>query len=625
MKIIRFRSGKLNPTYYFFILLGFLTASCKTEEPQNPPTVVTKIAFDVSLNKATLNGEVTNEGYSAASERGFVYSDKNNNPSVSDSKINSGYGKGVFSILLDGLSVNTKYHFKAFATNTKGTSYGEALSFTTADYNLASLSTEIPKNITFNSAEMSGVVSNQGGGNVIERGFCFGFNPNPTTADNKLAVSSKGQGAFTLVIINLKGNTKYYIRSYAINEKGTAYGNEQNFTTLNFNLPTLTTGNIDNISYQSANVVITITNDGGTPLLSKGVVWGTSPNPSVNLNTKTTESPNSVGYSSISNLSGNTTYYVRGYASNVVGTAYGNEVIFKTPNIKVVAGGNGRGSAQNQFNSPELGLFLDGAGNLYVADRGNHRVQKWAPGASSGTTVAGGNGQGGAANQLDYPSGIFLDKNGDLYISDYGNHRIQRWKPGATSGVTVAGGNGSGPNANQITSPTGVFVDPNGNIYISDLGGGVGARVQKWAPGASSGTTVAGGNGRGDGANQLRVPYGLWVDESNNVYVAETFNHRVQKWAPGATSGVTVAGGNGRGASDNQLSAPSGLFLDRIGNVFVADWGNQRIQKWAPGASKGITVVEGNGLESIRGIISDANGDIYLIDENKNHVLKWGQ
>jgi hypothetical protein len=313
-----------------FVYLSLFLFGCKTEEPQNPPTVFTKVASDVSLKNATLNGEVTDEGFSAASERGFVFSDKNTNPSVSDTKVQSGYGKGVFSIVLDKLPVNTKYYFKAFATNTKGTSYGEVQNFTTADYSLASLTTEAPKNITFNSVEVGGNVSNEGGGSVTERGFCFSLNPTPTTADNKLSVSTKGLGSFALVIISLKENTKYYIRSYAINEKGTSYGNEQNFTTLDFKLPTISTGAITDFSYTSATSNGSLEDDGGAPISEMGVCISENANPTIaDIKLKVTTTKG--GFSGIfQNLKENTTYYVRAYAQNIKGVAYGNQTIFKT-------------------------------------------------------------------------------------------------------------------------------------------------------------------------------------------------------------------------------------------------------------------------------------------------------
>ena len=94
-----------------------------------------------------------------------------------------------------------------------------------------------------------------------------------------------------------------------------------------------------------------------------------------------------------------------------------------------LAGGNGPGPAANQL-YPD-GLFVDNAGNLYVVDVDNSRVQKWAPGATSGIAVAGGNGAGNAANQLNYPLGLAVDANGDLYIADASNNRVQRMDAGS--------------------------------------------------------------------------------------------------------------------------------------------------------------------------------------------------
>ena len=94
--------------------------------------------------------------------------------------------------------------------------------------------------------------------------------------------------------------------------------------------------------------------------------------------------------------------------------------------VKTVAGGNGKGSSADQLNSPN-GIAIDDSGNLYIATANNHRIQKWAPGATEGKIIAGGNGYGSAADQLSSPNGIAIDDSGNLYISDRNNNRIQKW------------------------------------------------------------------------------------------------------------------------------------------------------------------------------------------------------
>jgi sugar lactone lactonase YvrE len=281
---------------------------------------------------------------------------------------------------------------------------------------------------------------------------------------------------------------------------------------------------------------------------------------------------------------------------------------------KTVAGGNGWGSAPNQFGFPSS-VYVDNNGNIFVADNFNHRIQKWTPGATQGITVAGGNGAGSSPNQLSNPWGIYLDKNGNIFVADRDNHRIQKWTPGATQGTTVAGGNGGGSSANQLSSPLGVYIDFNGNIFIADTDN---QRIQKWAQGTTQGTTVAAGNGAGSAENQLRSPYGVYVDSNGNIYIADTFNNRIQKWTPGATQGTTVAAGNA-----------GEVYLDKSGTIFVADADNHRIQKWTPGATQGITVAGGNGggsgvnqLNYPTGIYLDIYGNIFVADRHNHRIQK---
>lgn len=262
-----------------------------------------------------------------------------------------------------------------------------------------------------------------------------------------------------------------------------------------------------------------------------------------------------------------------------------------------VAGGNGQGSAANQLNDPQA-IYVDGSGNIYVADGNNNRIQKFPAGSTSATlatTVAGGNGQGNAADQLYNPSGIFIDSTGNMYVADQYNQRIQNFPAGSTSstnGITVAGGNGWGNAANQFEAPTSVYIDPSGNIYVTDAGNL--SRIQKFPAGSTSATngiTVAGGNGPGSAANQLIGPNSIYVDHSGNIYVDDERNYRVQKFPVGSTSttnAVTIAGGNGQGTTSNQLGVPYGMYIDSLLNIYIADYSNARIQKWSHPATIGI-------------------------------------
>ena len=281
--------------------------------------------------------------------------------------------------------------------------------------------------------------------------------------------------------------------------------------------------------------------------------------------------------------------------------------------------------------STPWGIAVDTSGNVYVYLIATHEVKKYAPGSSSGVTVAGGNGNGGAANQLSFARDIAVDSSGNIYIADEGNHRIQKFaagSTGSTNGTTVAGGNGQGNAANQLYKPRGVTIDSSGNLYISDS---FNHRVQKWASGASSGTTVAGGNGTGSGLNKTYYPYGIAVDSSGSLYIADSWNHRIVKWTSGASSGTIVAGGNGNGANANQLAYPYGIDIDSSANIYIAGRNNDRIQKWVSGASSGTTVLGGNGagsnsnqLREPTGVALDSSGVLYVADSDNDRIQKHG-
>lgn len=197
-----------------------------------------------------------------------------------------------------------------------------------------------------------------------------------------------------------------------------------------------------------------------------------------------------------------------------------------------VAGGNGQGYAANQLSLP-FGVFVNASGNLFVSDPANNRVQRFPPGSSSATdavTVAGigdtFTSTGSGSGQLLSPLGIWVDGDGSLYVADQGNHRVQKFPPGSTNGVTVAG-SASGAPSSQLICPASVFIDGHEDLFVSDP---CANRVLEFVPGADSGVTVAGGNGAGSAPDQLNGPEGIFVDTAGNLYVADYKNNRVQEY-----------------------------------------------------------------------------------------------
>ncbi|MDR3678719.1 MAG: T9SS type A sorting domain-containing protein [Flavipsychrobacter sp.] len=195
--------------------------------------------------------------------------------------------------------------------------------------------------------------------------------------------------------------------------------------------------------------------------------------------------------------------------------------------------------------------------------------------------------------------------------------------------ATVAGdiaGNGGVAN-NQLDNPFGLFVDNEGNTYVADQ---LNNRIQEWAPGATIGKTVAGSpiGTAGIEDSLLYAPTGVYVDNNGYIYIADFGNSRIQKWKMGATTGYTVAGSAAgiSGSADSLLDFPIAVFIDGSGNLFVSDYDNNRVQKFASGATKGITVAGGTAgaqLANPSGLFVDNNNDLYVADNGNNRILKF--
>jgi len=186
-------------------------------------------------------------------------------------------------------------------------------------------------NIQGSTATGGGNVTADGGSPVTARGICYGTAVDPTTADNVVLNASGGTGSFTSAMTNLTASTTYHVRAYATNGVGTAYGSDSSFTTTAITAPAITTTTAFGIGSTSANSGGTVTSNGGTPLTARGIVYSTSPAPTLS-NNVITDGGVAVGSftSVITGLAANTQYYVRAYATNSVTTTYGNEISFTT-------------------------------------------------------------------------------------------------------------------------------------------------------------------------------------------------------------------------------------------------------------------------------------------------------
>ena len=331
-----------NTTYY---LRAYATSSAGTG--YGSQLVFKTLAQGVLLNTAAIRsithdsaqcgGTISDDGGAEIIARGVCWS-TNPDPTTTDLKTSDGKGLGSFSSQLTGLNLNTTYYVRAYAINEIETFYGQQQSFTSRD-GMVDMSTNPVTSITINSALSGGTINDNGGSSITARGICWSTNSNPTIADSKTS-NGTGTGTFTSQLTGLALSTTYYTRAYAINGLGTSYGAQQSFTTGNGSV-SINTAEISDIQTTSAVSGGHVLEDGGATITARGVCWSTNPNPTI-ADDKTEEGSGLGSFTSqITDLTLDTTYYVRSYAINDVETTYGQEVSFKTKNSKLYLDDNG--------------------------------------------------------------------------------------------------------------------------------------------------------------------------------------------------------------------------------------------------------------------------------------------
>ncbi|MEI7727606.1 MAG: hypothetical protein WCK09_21035, partial [Bacteroidota bacterium] len=297
-----------------------------TTLPAVIPTVTTTTVTSITQTTATSGGNITSDGGDWVTARGVCWS-TSPTPLISSGNFTlDGPWAGPFVSTITGLTGNTLYYIRAYATNSAGTSYGDELSFTTLP--TAPTVVTLPvTGITQTGATFGGNVTSDGGSPVLSRSFLAGTSPDINAASMATTNLGPGTGNFTYTWGSfLTPNTVYYVWARAGNSVGNATGNMVTFTTLPAVAPTLTTAPVTNITQTTATSGGTITLDGGAFVTAKGVCWSTSPTPLISSNNFTQDGTGSGPFvSNITGLTGNTMYYVRAYATNSAGTSYGGE------------------------------------------------------------------------------------------------------------------------------------------------------------------------------------------------------------------------------------------------------------------------------------------------------------
>ncbi len=282
---------------------------------------------------------------------------------------------------------------------------------------------------------------------------------------------------------------------------------------------------------------------------------------------------------------------------NLIITDRGNHSIRKVSpsgEVTTIAGTGVAGymdgpAANARFSNPWKSA-VDALGNIYVADRDNHRIRKISTNGIVSTVAGSASGfaDGAAATaKFNQPIDVAVDAQGNIFVADNSNHRIRKITPTGT--VSTLAGNGTAAFADgtgtaaQLRQPSGIYFDKQGNLIVADRGN---QRIRKITP-AGVVTTLAGAGTAGFADGKADVarfadPYGIAIDKDGNVLVADLNNHKIRKVTPQGV--VTTLVGSSSGYTDGinggaQFSSPVDLYVNAAGEIFVADNNNHTLRK----------------------------------------------
>jgi outer membrane protein OmpA-like peptidoglycan-associated protein/sugar lactone lactonase YvrE len=331
-----------------------------------------------------------------------------------------------------------------------------------------------------------------------------------------------------------------------------------------------------------------------------------------------------------------------GVAADASGNVYltdqaNNEVdkVSAAGTLSVVAGNGSMGAptpgpaTSSRLKNP-TGVAVDASGNLYIADEGNQRVEKVD---TSGTlSVIAGTGSMGAptpgtatSSQLRFPFAVAVDASGNVYIADEGNSVVEKVTPSGTLSLFAGTGSSGAPTAgpaasSQLDTPLGVAVDASGDVYIADT---YNHEIEKVDTGGTlaviAGTGTSGAAIAGPAtSSHLTFPFGVGVDASGNVYIADSNNNHIEKVdTGGALSIIAGTGSSGVPTAGPALSSAigqiQGLGVDPAGDVYTGDPNNRVVEKITspntPGAPTGVTATAGSGGASLSWAAPQSDGN----------------
>lgn len=317
------------------LILLVLVGSCEEEDDikdlSNKIELVDFTSSEISYKTAQVSSKIPENYGLNIEEFGHCWS-LENNPDIDDSiSVFSEYTSYAFTSLLEDLTQNSIYYVRSYLKFGDVVYYSETDTFKTKEIKPPTITTTSVTDLTAKSAMSGGIIFSGNGAEIIARGVCWNTSGNPSLTDS-FTNDGLGLGVFESNIENLNVDTKYYIRAYATNGVGTGYGDEIEFITNN-GLPKLSTVSISEVTYTSLKSGGNIITDDGFELIEKGICWNKTGSPTVDESKINAGSGSESFTCSVNNLTEGETYYIRAYAINEIGIAYGNEL-----NVSLVDG-----------------------------------------------------------------------------------------------------------------------------------------------------------------------------------------------------------------------------------------------------------------------------------------------